>query len=119
MIEGLVFLAGGENHFVEFVLERESFDLGGLSVVIGGSFDVFLNAVDLFIDLMIFVEESCEVIIADLKLMDGFAALGELVKEVVFFDGHSFVIRVLDDMNHEVVSVFCCANFAFCCACPA
>jgi hypothetical protein len=81
-------LSCGENHSMKFVFEGETFDFGFVGVLVRGSLDILFDAVHFFVSLVILVEETGEMVIVDLKLVDGFAVLGEFVEEVVFFDGH-------------------------------
>ena len=80
------------NHFQEFVLECESLDLPLVRVAVSRCFDVFLDAMNFFIGFMIFVKKPGEVIIVHLEMVNGVAVLWEFVEEVVFFDGHAFVV---------------------------
>ncbi len=80
------------NHFQEFILEGEALDLPLVRVVVCRSFDILFNTVYFFIGLVIFVEEFGEVSMVHLEFMNGVAVLGEFVEEVVFFDGHGFVL---------------------------
>ena len=77
------------NHLEQLIFEGESLDFLLLSVFVRRSFDVFLDAMNFFVSVVILIKELGKVVVVHLEVMDGVFVLGEFVEEVVFFDGHS------------------------------
>ena len=88
------------NDLQEFILEGESFDFALVGVFVGRSFDVLLDPVHLFVDIMIFIKEACEMGVVHLEVMNGVSMLWKFVEEVVFFNGHG--IRVFLILGHRL-----------------
>jgi hypothetical protein len=81
------------NHLEKLVLERKAFDLAFMGVVIGRSLDLFLDAMDLLVGLVVFLKEAGKMSIGHLELMDFFPVLREFVNQVVLFNGH-FIVSI-------------------------
>ena len=75
---------------MKFVFECESVVLAPVGIVVAGGFDILLNPVHLFVNLMVLVEEASKVSVIHFEVMNCVFVLWEFVDEVVFLYCHNF-----------------------------
>src|SRR5690606_17806205 len=73
---------------VQLVFQLQTLFLLIFEVFIGAGLDTLLDANDLFIDMMVFVEQLGEVGIAHLQIVNEVFVLRKFVDQCVMFDGH-------------------------------
>ena len=73
---------------MQLVLQLQALLLHFLEGLVRHRFLVLLDAPDVLVQAMVFIEEPGEMVIAGLQLVDGVLVLGKLVMQVVMLQFH-------------------------------